>query len=74
MSPPKTKYPKPSHGLYIEDDLWEFARQKSLERGPVHDKVGSSSEYIRRMFKKILIQEMPYLKNSKKNIDFDEAY
>ena len=74
MSPPKTKYPKTAHALHIEDALWNFARKKSIEKGSFHTNVGSASEYIRRMFKKAILQEMPYLKNTQKGIDFDEAY
>jgi hypothetical protein len=74
MAPKKTECKKPSHGLYIEAPLWEFARKKSLERGSFHKKSGSASEYIRRAFKAWLLKEMPYLKNNMNGIDFDEAY
>jgi len=74
MSAKKTQFPKPSHGLYIEDSLWEFCRDKSTERGSFHNKTGSSSEYIRRAFKAWILKEMPYLKKVMKDVDWDEAY
>jgi hypothetical protein len=74
MAPSKTKFKKDAKPVYMEPALREFARKKSLERGCLHDKVGSASEYVRRGFKTWILKEMPYLKNSMKNVDWNEIY
>lgn len=74
MAPKKTKYPKISKPIHMEKSLINFARKKSLERGCLHNAGGSASEYIRRGFKAWILKEMPYLKKSMVDVDWDEAY
>jgi len=74
MAPKKTEFKKDAKPVFMEPALREFAREKSLERGCVHDKAGSASEYIRRGFKAWILKEMPYLKNVMKTVDWTEAY
>ena len=74
MAAKKTQFKKPSHGLYIENSLWEFCRNESIKHNSFHSKTGSSSEYIRRAFKAWILKEMPYLKKIMTDVEWNEAY
>jgi hypothetical protein len=74
MSPPKTNYPKNKQPVFIEQELIEHARKLSLVKGASHKNIGSSSEAIRRGYKAWLLLQFPYLKNTTKNVDWNESY
>ena len=75
MANKKSKYPKEIQTVHMERDLKNILRKLSSEVGCIsHPEVGFSvSEVSRRLIKGAILKRMPYIKNSVKTIDWDEA-
>ena len=74
MAREKTKYPKKQYPVYAEPRFEELCRIVTKEMGCFHAATGSASEFFRRAAKREILRLKPYLKNTEKNIDWNEAY
>jgi hypothetical protein len=74
MANKKTQYKKEMFPCFCEPRLAELCRIFTKEIGCFHSSVGSVSEFLRRSAKKELLRIKPYLKNTEKNVDWNEAY
>lgn len=74
MAPKKTEFPKKQFAVFCEPRLNELCRIFTKEIGCFHNNVGSGSEFFRRAAKRELLRIKPYLKNTEKKVDWDEAY
>lgn len=74
MAANKTKYKKKQFPVFAEPRFEELCRILTKEMGCFHSATGSASEFFRRAAKREMLRLKPYLKNTEKSIDWEEAY
>ncbi|MBE3140803.1 MAG: hypothetical protein IMZ61_02095 [Planctomycetes bacterium] len=74
MANKTSQYPKKQYAVFVEPRFKELCKIVTKEMGCFHKETGDFSEFMRRAAKREMARIKPYLKNTEKSIDWDEAY